>query len=136
MTGKRAVWIWIACGIAPWLVLVAVNAPGPTLDRNAATSLPDRCSWACHNRGCEHVALIPLLPRALTSDEGLFGETIEAMKATGSYVSVNLVLFCVLWPGIMWSLLGFALWQRVRIHELRTWREAAFAESSTRGALQ
>jgi hypothetical protein len=32
---------------------------------------PARCTWACHNHGCQHQ---PQLPAWLASDDGLFGQ--------------------------------------------------------------
>lgn len=87
---------------------------------------PDRCTWYCHNHGCPHRAK---LPRVLAGDDGLFGSTIIALKRAGSalvpsnpavgYGVVNLLVFCVLWPGLMFGLLAVAVRQRRSIRALR-----------------
>jgi hypothetical protein len=61
---------------------------------------PDRCSWYCHDHDCPHKAR---LPAGLTSDDGAFGKTIEALAVSGQatgigYQGMNVLVFCVLWP--------------------------------------
>lgn len=113
--------------VLPWLVFVAVLGTGRPVWR---TSVPDEpyakstCTWSCHNHTCRHV---PLLPPSLTSDRGLFGRTIRGLQHAGSalsrdrrtgYGAVNLLLFCLVWPGTMYALAVMALRQRVRLARL------------------
>ena len=77
---------------------------------------PARCTWACHNHGCQHQ---PQLPAWLASDEGLFGRTVAALHHGGrillpkdpraGYGLVNLLVFCLFWPGLMWALYLIAI---------------------------
>lgn len=92
----------VAALAAPPVLCVAgfavVGAVGST---STSTKLdPEHCSWYCHNRDCPHEAR---LPAVLTSDDGAFGKTIEALAASGratgiGYQGMNVLIFCVLWP--------------------------------------
>lgn len=108
--------------------VIRSGEPAP-LARTALPAEPyraDRCTWYCHNHGCPHK---PLLPRALSGDDGLFGKTIGALKRAGTamvpsnpsigYGVANLLFFCVLWPGLMFGLLVVAVRQRREIRALR-----------------
>ncbi len=113
------------------LLFVAVlrsGSPAP-LWRTRIPSEPlrrDRCTWYCHNHGCPHA---PALPLFLTGDDYLFGRTVAALHAAGSaafpgqpgagYGAMNLLAFCVLWPGLMYALYLTALRQRDRLRALR-----------------
>lgn len=82
----------------------------------------ERCTWSCHNHGCRHA---PRLPSWLSGDEGLFGQTVHGLHVLGrwamphsprqGYGLVNLVIFCVLWPSLMWGLYLVAIGQRRRL---------------------
>jgi hypothetical protein len=85
----------------------------------------ERCTWTCHNHGCRHA---PRLPPWLSGDEGLFGQTVRGLHWLGrlamphnprqGYGLVNLVIFCALWPALMWGLYLKALAQRRRLADL------------------
>jgi len=85
-----------------------------------------RCTWYCHNHGCGHAAW---LPEALSGDRGLFGLTVRGLHEVGALVMprnpaagyglVNLLLFCVLWPGAIYALWGIALRQRRELRALK-----------------
>lgn len=87
---------------------------------------PDRCTWSCHNHGCEHA---PRLPDWLSGDAGLFGWAVRALHRGGSlllpghpregYGLINLLIFCVLWPAAMWGLYLVAVGQRRQLRALR-----------------
>jgi hypothetical protein len=107
---------------APWATLFAVDV---ALGEPPRAYHRHRCTRYCHDRGCPHR---PVLPAALTSSEGLFGKTVLALhvmgRATGlgpsvGYGVVNIVIFCLLWPGAMLWLVGVVTWQRLQIAELR-----------------
>lgn len=107
---------------APWAILYGVDA---AMGRPPSSFSPDRCTRHCHDRGCRHE---PVLPASLTSSQGLFGDTVRALhvmgRATGlgpnvGYGVVNIVIFCVLWPGAMLWLVGVVTWQRLKIRELK-----------------
>lgn len=118
LQGRRlllALWIYAAPLLAPWATLYGSNATDPTIPL-VRTSIPqeprreDRCTWACHNRGCSHPSR---LPAVLTGDRYLFGQTIRGLYALGrvfssdrflGYGAANLVVFCLLWPGLMYAL--------------------------------
>ncbi|MDI1446301.1 hypothetical protein [Polyangium sp. 6x1] len=124
---------WFLLAIAPLVAVpaafTAVLATGSPVLR---TGIPieaharAHCTWHCHNYGCSHA---PRLPRALAGDEGLYGATIGGLKAAGravvpgaphmGYGVVNLAVFCVAWPGIMYGLYLVALSQRRKILALR-----------------
>jgi hypothetical protein len=95
---------------------------------------PGHCTWYCHNHGCPHH---PVLPSALSGDDGLFGWTVEALHSGGDalsprtpgvgYGAVNLAVFCAAWPAGMYALWLVALQQRRRIRGLRARRRAGAA---------
>ncbi len=122
VTWRRAIVVLILAGIVPWATLFATNA---WLGEPPWPHDPDHCTRRCHDRGCPHD---PRLPDVLTSDEGLYGATIHALFEAGSsaglgrqigYGLANLVLFCAVWPGLIWGLLAVGLAQRVRLRRLR-----------------
>ena len=109
-------------GSAPWLILAAVDGAMGTPER---AHRQGRCTRHCHDHGCSHE---PVLPGLLTSDRGLFGHAVAGLHAMGrgsglgpgrGYGAANILLFCVLWPGLMLALAGIALWQRFEIRALR-----------------
>jgi hypothetical protein len=112
-------------------VFVAVLGSGPPtpFPRRELPSEPSRldaCTWACHSRGCRHP---PRLPPWLTADRGLFGQAIGGLRAVGQvllpgrpregYGLANLLIFCLLWPGLMWRLYWVAVQQRRKLGQLR-----------------
>lgn len=112
---------------AVFVAVLRSGEPAP-LGRTALPAEPyraDRCTWSCHNHGCRHR---PRLPGVLAGDEGLFGQTIHALKRAGTalvpanpnvgYGVANLLLFCLLWPGLMFGLLVIAVRQRRAIRAL------------------
>ncbi len=118
----RALWIYLFPLVAPWALLVAVNATAPDVPP-MRTQVPreayraDRCTWACHNRGCRHRHA---LPAALAGDRGLYGATIRGLFVMGrglstdrrtGYGAANLLALCVLWPGVMY-LLWVVAWRQ------------------------
>jgi len=107
---------------APWGVLFGVDS---AMGRPPSSFHRDRCSRHCHDHGCRHR---PSLPAALTSGEGLFGDTVRALHVMGGatglgprlgYGAVNILIFCLLWPGLMLWLVGVVTWQRLTISSLR-----------------
>jgi hypothetical protein len=87
---------------------------------------PNHCTWACHNQGCKHA---PKIPGTLTSDKGAFGGTIRALYGLGTYLSkdrsqgygaANLLVFCILWPGVTYGLWVCAVRQRRIIRRLKS----------------
>lgn len=128
-----ALWIYALPLVAPWAILVAVNASARDVPL-ARASLPrepwraERCTWACHNRGCRHR---PVLPAALTGDRGLFGATIRGLHAVGGglsrdrgvgYGAANLLLLCLGWPALMYGLWVAAWRQHFELRALRAGR--------------
>ncbi len=128
---KRLAWILLA--IAPLIAVPAafalVLATGSPTVRTAIPNeahARDHCTWHCHNYGCPHT---PRLPLPLAGDQGLFGATIRRLKTAGTvlvpsapfvgYGVVNLAVFCVAWPGLMYALYLVALRQRRKIIALR-----------------
>jgi hypothetical protein len=95
-------------------VLRSADPPAPLARASVPDEpfVPDRCTWACHNRGCRHR---PVLPPVLTADEHLFGSAVRALHSWGDalapddpfggYRAANLAVFCAAWPAAM-----FALW--------------------------
>lgn len=122
---RRALTVVMVCAaavLAPWVVLGTVNAAMGTPDEAAAV---ERCTRACHHQGCRHE---PALPPWLTSDRGLFGETIRLLFRLGDasslgrrrgYAVANLLFFCALWPALVLTLLAIAVWQRMTIRARR-----------------
>lgn len=95
-----------------WAVLqVGEGVPFPRRSIPHEAFRPDRCTWVCHNRGCRHA---PRLPPSLSGDDGLFGWAVGRLHDAGrvlmphhpaeGYGVANLLLFCVLWPALMWGL--------------------------------
>jgi hypothetical protein len=116
--------------IVPALFIAVVRTgdpPAPLVRR----VLPDepyelrRCTWYCHNHGCNHR---PVLPQALAGDRGLFGATVRLLHTAGrrisdqpgvGYGAANLLLFCALWPGALYGLYLVCVRQRLEIRALR-----------------
>ena len=135
LSDLRAIVKWILIWVPPivatmaifWIVLRSGPNPPPfprsQVPREAHVS--DRCSWSCHNNGCRHT---PRLPGFISGDSGLFGITVGLLHKAGSaimprkpnhgYAVVNLAVFCVLWPGLMWLLYGIAIKQRLELREM------------------
>ncbi len=120
-------WIYVLPLLAPWALLYGVNATDPSVPM-VRTAMPaqrfraDRCTWYCHNHGCRHR---PVLPAVLTSDRYLFGGTIRGLSTLGrlfsnngslGYGIANLLVYCTVWPGLMY-LLWVIAWRQHR--ELR-----------------
>jgi hypothetical protein len=133
-------WVYVAPLVLPWALLFAVDAwpPSVPLARRQIpreARLAQRCTWACHNRGCTHA---PRLPAALTSDRYLFGATIDGLYTLGralssdrarGYGAANILVFCVAWPGLMYAL-WVAVWrQRAELAALRAKRARAGGSS-------
>jgi hypothetical protein len=109
---------------------VAVLATEHPLFRSLHSALPveargPRCNWACHNHGCPHH---PVLPAFFTEDSGIFGWTVRGLYLMGALFSddkfvgygiSNLLVFCVLWPGLMYGLCVRAIYQWLALRELR-----------------
>ena len=114
-------------------VLRSGDRPAPLIRGSIPREAHDskHCNWDCHNRGCTHV---PRLPTFLTGDSGMFGWTVRALFVAGDrampshplagYGAVNLAVFCVLWPGVMFALYVIAVQQRSRILEARRGRRS------------
>jgi len=122
VTRRWAVGLFLLGLSVPWVTLFATNAAmgAPSVAYEASG-----CTRWCHDRGCRHD---PVLPDGLTSDKGLYGQTIRALTMGESlgtqrgrwlYGGANLLLFVVGWPGLMATLLGVGLWQRVEIGRRR-----------------
>lgn len=98
-------------------VAVLESASAPLVRRNVPEEpfLTGQCTWACHNHGCDHEAV---LPDWLTSDQGLYGQTIRWLRRAGrhvgggnqGYAAANLILFCVVWPLLMYALYLALVW--------------------------
>lgn len=101
-------------------------APFPRTELPREPYRPEVCTWSCHNHGCRHA---PRLPSWLSADRGLFGITIRGLYRMGSvllpgrpregYGLANLVVFCAVWPGLMWGLFLVAVAQARELRELR-----------------
>ncbi len=79
---------------------------------------PTRCTWYCHNRGCDHPTRLPPY-----LSETLFDRTVLALHHFGDtmspgfsgYRAANLLVFCAAWPALMLALLVVAIRQRRRL---------------------
>ena len=112
---------------APWLIVAVVNAWPPSIPLRrgsvpAGARDPVHCTWICHNQGCTHAHR---LPERLSGLDGLFGASVRALHAAGgpgfkAYRAINLAVFVVGWPALMYILLQVGLAQRDRLRALRT----------------
>lgn len=128
-----ALWIYVVPLLAPWALLLAVNATDSSIPLARSSlprerRLPNHCTWACHNHGCTHR---PVLPEVLTGDRYLFGGTIRALYGVGStlsrdrlrgYGAANILLLCVGWPALMYGLWVLVWRQREQLRALRAAR--------------
>ena len=135
----RTVWIYLAPLILPWLLLFSVNllTPGVVFMRRTLphpTRHAERCNWDCHNHGCSHR---PKLPAVLTSDAYVFGATVRGLYVLGrlfsrdrfeGYGAANLVVFCLLWPALMYALWVRVWTQREQLRALRARTPALISE--------
>ncbi len=136
----RALWIYVFPLVAPWLILVAVNAMPPAVPL-ARTSIPherwqpDRCTWDCHNHGCHHT---PKLPAIITGDRSIFGATVRGLYLFGTLFSrnrfvgygiANIVVFCLAWPALMYWLWVRAWTQAETLRALRASKRALAAKN-------
>lgn len=136
-----ALWIYLLPLVAPWAILLAVNASDPAtpLLRSSLPQQPhrpDACTWDCHNHGCRHR---PRLPPLLTSDQGLFGATIRGLYRAGGalssdrsrgYGAANLLLLCAAWPALMYALWVIVWRQRLALRSLRSLRASSASSAS------
>ena len=133
--------------VLPWGLVFSVNTLPPVGLVDSTQEHPIHCNRACSsypvggpraaarhwlntqqmNRlktgRCRHAAQ-STLPVELTSDHGLYGQTIRALHGSGStgnavYGFLNLALFVGLWPTLMFDLFAIALWQRLRLRPLK-----------------
>jgi hypothetical protein len=130
----RAIVKWIFIWLPPvaltailfWGVLRSGSpAPFPRTELPKESFVAERCTWVCHNHGCRHPSR---LPDFLTGDSGLFGKTVRLLHRAGSaimpahpnqgYGVVNLLLFCVAWPGFMLWLYAIVVRQRLELREM------------------
>jgi hypothetical protein len=121
--GYAALPLGLVATIFVAVLRVGTPVPFPRANIPAERFVPERCTWACHNHGCQHS---PRLPDWLSSDEGLFGQTVHGLHRLGrwamphsprqGYGLVNLIIFCLLWPALMWGLYlkGLSLSLRLR----------------------
>lgn len=132
MAARGPVRRWLLILLAPLILPLALFAlvlavpPSAPFPRGAIPQHAherSRCNWACHNRGCHHQ---PALPAVLTGDAGLYGKTIRGLFRLGArlhpdrmrgYGAANLLVFCVLWPGLMYALWIIAWKQRIALRE-------------------
>jgi hypothetical protein len=129
---SRPMLLWAA---APLLVIALIfiavlrsgaPAPFPRAQLPREAHRPDVCTWSCHNHGCRHE---PRLPAWLSGDRGLFGIAIRALYRMGGvllpgrpregYGLANLLVFCLVWPGLMWGLYLVAVAQARELRGLR-----------------
>jgi hypothetical protein len=129
----RVFWIYLFPLVAPWAILMGVNAmpPGVPLVRTSVPHErwePRHCNWDCHNHGCRHR---PKLPALITGDRYVFGTTIRGLYTLGrlfsrnrfvGYGIANLVVFCVVWPLLMYWLWVRAWTQAETLRTLRARR--------------
>ena len=105
----------------PWVIVCGVNALYGCSPQTAA----GRCNRACAQKKSKdpHAGVLPKWlsgsgPRSATGRtiRGLYG---IADRLGTTYRVVNVVVYCVLWPGLMAALLGVGLWQTRRLQRLR-----------------
>ncbi len=124
---------WVVWTLAPPLLaaalLVGVVAWGNGgIDRVVRTRRPRpafsprTCNWRCHNHGCRHGMRVVGPPLAGPTRNGrvggLFGWTVQALHATGSYRTANLLVFCLLWPALALGLWSWVVWQGLQLRTL------------------
>ena len=126
----RLLWIYLVPLLAPWIILFAVNASSAGVPSVRAAlphpvRQPARCNWDCHNHACSHR---PKLPAVLTSDRYVFGTTVRGLYLLGrifssnrfeGYGIANLLVFCLLWPALMYVLWVRYWTQRAALLRLR-----------------
>ena len=108
------------------LVLRSGNHPSPWVRTVRPHEAYDasRCTWYCHNHGCDHGTVLP----AVLSDDLFYG-TVRWLHAFGNrlvpgasfagYQAANLLVFCAVWPVGMYALYLLALRQRRKLRERR-----------------
>lgn len=116
--------LWLTAIV--FLVVLRSGTPAP-LFRTARPHEPherDRCTWYCHNHGCDHGTR---LPRTLSDDLFYatvgwlhrFGDRLAPASSFVGYQAANLIVFCAAWPGGMYVLYLVALRQRRRLRGRR-----------------
>lgn len=125
---SRTTWLWRLLWplLAPWALVALVLAwpPGLPLRHGHVPHEardPARCTWACHREGCTHAHRLPAL---LSGQRGAFGAVVWALHRTAgpgfaAYRVINLAVFVVAWPALMYALLLVGLAQRDRLRALR-----------------
>ena len=116
------------------LVFVAVLRSGTPVPlwrsaRPIEAASPTRCTWSCHNHGCDHPSRLPPV-----LSEGIFNWTVLALHRMGDRISprdhfagyraANLLVFCVVWPVGMLALYVIAIRQRRALRRLRAGERA------------
>lgn len=133
LTVFQVLWIYFAPLILPWVILFGANAAyGVPLLRSSLPRVErsaQHCNWDCHNHACSHR---PKLPAVITDDQHVFGYTIRGLYLLGRLFSSNrfegygiatLVVFCLLWPALMYALWIRAWTQRLELIGLRALRK-------------
>ena len=96
-----------------FIVTVLIPFSGITLTflvKDTNVFLRETCTRYCHSHGCKHP---PVLPKFLTGDQYLYGDTIHFLYQLGEgfrlflpisraegYGLANLLIFCILVPSI------------------------------------
>ena len=76
-----------------------------------------RCTWACHNHGCDHRSRLPPILSTTLFDATVialhtFGDALAPDAPFAGYRAANLLVFCILWPALTVALYVTALGQR------------------------
>ena len=115
-------WALLPLWLIPLLFVGTIAISGRPLWRSHLPNEPHlaRCNWDCHNHGCTHPSR---LPPFFVSDRGLFGQTIHLLYRGGDilvpgrrgvgYGAANVLIFCLVWPALMYGLFLVALRQHL-----------------------
>ncbi|MFT5822696.1 MAG: hypothetical protein ACI8ZM_003952 [Crocinitomix sp.] len=124
--------IYLLILFTPFLLMVAVNETSRmNIDEtphkfqghiviNSSQKLNDKCTWTCHYNTdfCKsnHVSLNPSW--FATTDQAYFG-IIHMLESTKNYNLVNVFLFLILIPILMWLLILQILRMQTEIKQLK-----------------
>lgn len=128
----KKLFLYLAPLLSAFTVMIAVNEYSrqsvggsrkhteSLLKINSAMSIPDACTWYCHNDTlyCKQHHMEWLKPYTAQVDPLYFG-VINLLGMMGNYLLANIIILAVLWPLLMSYLFIKSIWLQKQIRLLK-----------------